>query len=89
MGIRNNDNEILPTHLQVSREQLTEKREKNVFLEVVWEVKGFFLEGGGQKRLGEEIVFLGTAIPQRSLSQNTMKWGFASLSLQENEKQAH
>lgn len=40
------------------------------------------------KRLGEEIVFFGTAIPQRSLSQNTMKWGFASLLLQENEKQS-
>jgi hypothetical protein len=40
LEISNIDNQILQTYLQVSREQLTAK--KNVFLEVVWEVKGFF-----------------------------------------------
>lgn len=52
--ISNIDNQILQTHLQVSREQLTEKKE--VFLEVVWEVKGFFMGEEGREWV-EEIVF--------------------------------
>lgn len=35
------NNQILQTQLKVSREQFTGKKKNPVFLEVVWEVKGF------------------------------------------------
>lgn len=71
LGIRNNGNEILPTSF---KRQLTE-REKCIFRSCLGG-EGFFLEEG--RRDWEKKLFsFGTAIPQRSLSQNTMKWGFA------------
>ena len=58
LGIRNNDNEILPTHLQVSREQLTGKRKKCIF----------------RSCLGGERIFLGGRRAEEIGRRNCFPW---------------
>lgn len=71
MEISNTDNRILQTYLQVSREQLTEKK-KCIFRSCLGGER-IFLRGEEGRDWVEKIVLLGTIISQGSLSQNRMK----------------
>lgn len=54
LGIRNNDNEILPT----SFKRAVNRKEKNVFLEVVWEVKDFSWREEGRRDWEKKLFSL-------------------------------
>lgn len=86
LEISNSDNQILQKHLQVSREQLTEK--KNVFLEFVWEVKGFFWGEEGREWVEEIISFWHCNISGIFESKYNEMRLFISLA-SKNEKQVH